>query len=336
MIFMFVAVLFTACQRHDPEVSGMALTFSATAEDAVQMKGGAGSKLTSDSNLADQSFGIYGMFFDSENATEGTNVFLSSSAMEVTHDGAEWKYSPIAYWNINQFYRFRAYHPYKGKAFVVNPLSNTHRLMIEYKIESGQEDLLVSFTHVEANVINIQKKVPVTFKHALCALKFKVAFKDSADIPDDYVDNITMFHLHGLIPTGTLVYGHEPGNLLTESMQWIATYYDAGDYFDWTGSKQFGKYDVNDPASATTIFDGEEGVVLAIPQEISSTAEKLTSVHFTTSKGGAADHYANLPATEWEPGKIYTYTLLIEKSDIEVLVSIKDWNEVQSNENIYI
>jgi hypothetical protein len=77
-------------------------------------------------------------------------------------------------------------------------------------------------------------------------------------------------------------------------------------------------------------------MVFAIPQTISSTPEKSTSVHFKTARGGAADHQATLPSITWESGKIYTYTLLIEKSDIKVLISIKDWNEVQSNENIYI
>lgn len=325
-----------ACQKPDgPDQNETAvpLSFSVSAEDAVAAKAGAGSEVTDNSNLTSKPFGIYGIYTATEDEDEGTNVFLSSSAMEVIYDVTEWTYSPTAYWNINQFYRFRAYHPYSGDAFVVNPASDTHRLMIEYKVAAGQEDLLVGFTALEANVTNIQKKVPINFKHALCALQFKVAFKNSADIPDDYTDQITSFHLHGIIPTGTLVYGHEDGNELVEELRWIATYYDASDYYDWTGSKEFGKYDDN---NAVTIFDGEHGMVFAIPQTISSTPEKSTSVHFKTARGGAADHQATLPSVTWEPGKIYTYTLLIEKSDITVLISIKDWNEVQSNENIYI
>lgn len=341
-ILLLSAVLAAAaCQKPEsPEIPGpdapAPIMFSAKSEAVVPVKAGAGSEITDDSNLVSGDFGIYGMYFPWEDATEGTNVFLSSSAMRVSHDGTQWTYSPTAYWSINQFYRFRSYHPYEGDAFVVNPLSDTHKLMIEYKVAAGQEDLMVGFTTVEANVVNIQKKVPVKFKHALCALRFKIAFKDSPDIPDDYTDAVTMFHLHGIIPSGTLVYGHEPGDLSAESLKWIATYYDEGDYYDWTGSKEFGKYDENDEDSAVTVFDGTEGLVFAIPQQISSTDKMLTSVHFTTLRGGAADHYATIPTITWEPGKIYTYTLLIEKSEIQVLVSIKDWNEIQSNENIYI
>lgn len=336
ILLISVLTMAAACQKPDgPDQNETAvpLSFSVSAEDAVAAKAGAGSEVTDNSNLTSKPFGIYGIYTATEDEDEGTNVFLSSSAMEVSHDGTQWTYSPTAYWNINQFYRFRAYHPYSGDAFIVNPSSNTHRLMIEYKIAAGQEDLLVGFTSVEANVTNIRKKVPITFRHALCALQFKIAFENSNDIPDGYTDDITNFHLHGIIPTGTLVYGHEEGDYHSEELKWIATYYDEADYYEWSGLTTFGKYD---GSNAVTIFDGAEGIVFAIPQTISSTPEKLTSVHFKTSRGGAADHHANLPYTTWEPGKIYTYTLLIQKSDIKVLLSIKDWNEIQSNENIYI
>ena len=335
-ILLLVALfsLTAACQKSEPQSeAGVPLAFSAMTEDVVPAKAGAGSEITDAAKLKNDSFGIYGIYTPTEDDEDGTNVFLSSAAMEVSHNGTQWTYSPTAYWSINQFYRFRAYHPYSGDAFVVNPSSDTHRLMIEYKVAAGQEDLLVGFTALEADVMNIQKKVSINFKHALCALQFKVAFKNSAYISDDYTDQITSFHLHGIIPTGTLVYGHEDGNELVEELRWIATYYDDSDYYEWTGSREFGKYN---GSNAVTILDGGQGLVFAIPQSISSTPEKPTSVHFTTARGGAADHHATLPAVTWEPGKIYTYTLLIEKSDIEVLISIKDWNEVQSNENIYI
>ena len=329
-----MSFLLAACQKPGPHREAeVPLVFSAIAEDVVPAKAGAGSEITDAGNLTEESFGVYGIYTPTQDDEDGTNVFLSSAAMKVSHDGTQWTYSPTAYWSINQFYRFRAYHPYEGDAFVVNPSSDTHRLMIEYKVAAGQEDLLVGFTALEANVTNIQKKVPIHFTQALCALQFKVAFKNSSDIPDGYTDQITSFHLHGIIPTGTLVYGHEEGNELVEELRWIATYYDDSDYYEWTGSKGFGKYN---GSNAVTILDGEQGMVFAIPQTISSTPEKPTSVHFKTARGGAADHQATLPSITWEPGKIYTYTLLIEKSDIKVLISIKDWNEVQSNENIYI
>ena len=343
-VFLAAAALFLlSCQRHEPEKTEPLLSFSATAEDAHEVRSGAGSEKTDGTNLTESPFGVYGIYTPTGQEEEGTNVFLSSSAMEVTHNGADWTYSPTAYWSINQFYRFRAFHPFSGEAFTVNPVSDANRLLIEYKIASGQADLLVGFKPVEATIDNIQKKVQIEFRHALCGLQFKIAFEDSEDIEDGYTDEITMFHLHGFIPTGTLVYGHQDGNYNSEELRWIATYYDDSEYYEWTGLKSFGKHNgkKNDEGSnAVSIFDdldgSGEGIVFAIPQTISSAPEKPTSVHFKTSRGGSAIHEAVLPKHTWEPGNIYTYTLLIKKSDIKVMLSIKEWNEIQSNENIYI
>ena len=76
-------------------------------------------------------------------------------------------------------------------------------------------------------------------------------------------------------------------------------------------------------------------MVFAIPQRCSDPLLSGTFVHFKTAHGTQADHSAQLPDMQWEAGKIYTYTLLVKKSEVEVTVSIKDWNKVQSTLDIY-
>ena len=115
-------------------------------------------------------------------------------------------------------------------------------------------------------------------------------------------------------------------------IEWIATYYDSGSYFNWTGPKVFGKYN---GSNAVDIFDGASNMVFCIPQTCSSSLG-ATTIHFKTLGGGDADNSATLPTIKWEPGKIYVYTLLVNKSDLEVVVSIKDWKEIQSSEDVYL
>ena len=77
-------------------------------------------------------------------------------------------------------------------------------------------------------------------------------------------------------------------------------------------------------------------MVFTIPQTCSGTKGD-TMVYFKTEKGRDAVQSVKLPTTEWLPGHIYTYTLLMApKSKIEVLISIKDWEGVEINEDIYI
>ena len=326
-------LLAISCTKQDK--TGYSLSFDAKAVDASFVgKAGAGEGViqTTDSNLKNLPFGVFGGYSDVAGDENFTNVFLSSAAQKVSWNTDKWTYDPLQYWKLNKFYRFRAYHPYSGSAFSINAMSDVDDIFIEYAINAGKEDLLVGFQTVESTASNIKNKVKFAFKHALCALEFKIAFKNDPFIEDSYTDNLTSFHLSGLIPTGTLQYTHEDGNFLRDVIKWDATYFDDGEYYEWTGSKQFPKYNGN---NATTVFD-DKGLVFCIPQTCSPAETKQTTVNFKTEKAGNAIHSAPLPKMQWEPGKIYSYTLLVNKSDLEISVTIKDWDEIQANEDLFL
>ena len=334
LYYISLLLLAISCTKQDKPGSGFALTFEAKAVDAAFAgKAGAGDGVikTTDSNLKEHPFGVFGVYSDVASVSD-TNVFLSSAAQKVSWNTDKWTYDPLQYWKLNKFYRFRAYHPYSGAAFSINAMSDVDDIFIEYAINAGKEDLLVGFQTVESTASNIKKKVEFQFKHALCALEFKIAFKKDDFIADSYTDTLTSFHLSGLIPTGTLQYTHEDGNNLSEVIKWHATYFDDGEYYEWTGSKKFLKYN---GSNATTVFDGK-GLVFCIPQTCSPAETKQTIVYFKTKKAGDAVHSAPLPKMQWEPGKIYSYTLLINKSDLEISVTIKDWDEIQANEDLFL
>ena len=335
LYYIALLLLVLSCTKQDKPATGIALTFEAKAEDAsFAGKAGAGQGViqTTDSNLKDHPFGVFGVYSDVAGDENCTNVFLSSAAQQVSWNTDKWTYDPLQYWKLNKFYRFRAYHPYSGSAFSINAMSDVDDIFIEYAINAGKEDLLVGFQTVESTASNIKNKVKFAFKHALCALEFKIAFKNDTFIENGYTDNLTSFHLSGLIPTGTLQYTHEDGNNLSEVIKWNATYFDDGEYYEWTGSKSFTKYN---GSNATKVFD-DDGLVFCIPQTCSPDDTKQTIVYFKTYKAGDAVQSAPLPKMQWEPGKIYSYTLLINKSDLEISVTIKDWDEIQANEDLFL
>lgn len=337
LYYIALLLLVLSCTKQDKPATGIALTFEAKAEDASSAgKAGAGEGVTqtTDGNLKDHPFGVFGIYTEDAREENGSNVFLSSAAQQVRWNTDKWTYDPLQYWKLNKFYRFRAYHPYSGSAFSINAMSDVDDIFIEYAINAGKEDLLVGFQTVESTVSNIKNKVKFEFKHALCALEFKIAFKNVDSIEADYTDNLTSFYLSGLIPTGTLQYTHEDGNYLSDVIKWHATYFDDGEYYEWSGSKEFPKYNDNG-TNATTVFD-DKGLVFCIPQTCSPADTKQTIVYFKTEKAGDAVHSAPLPKMQWEPGKVYSYTLLINKSDLEISVTIKDWDEIQANEDLFL
>lgn len=336
ILFSGLTLLFlVACQKPSQQ-RGVAISFASTAEDAVlQTKSGAGENvvLSTSETMKTKPFGIYGLYAQDPGSETGTNVFLSTDAVSVSYRTDSWEYDNLAYWSINQFYRFRAYHPYSGSAFNVLNSSSVDLISIDYKVASGNEDLMFAFWEGQANEAVISRRVPMSFTHALAGLSFSIGFKDSKDVDDSRTDNITSFAVSGIIPNGTVLYTHPDGDYDAAKMIWIAENYDASTkYYQWTGSKPFYKLGAH---TATPIFDGQDHVVMAIPQS-SSGAKGPTKVFFTTSEGGEAVNEITLRPVQWEPGVIYNYTFIISQSKIDVEITIKDWEPVEINEDIHI
>ena len=336
ILFSGLTLLFLVACHKPSEENGVLISFASTAQSAlVSTKAGAGENtvLSTTETMRSKPFGIYGLYAQDPGSETGKNVFLSTDAVSVSYRTNSWEYDNLAYWSINQFYRFRAYHPYSGSAFNVLNSSSVDLISIDYKVASGTEDLMFAFWKGQANEAVISRRVPMSFTHALAGLSFSIGFRDSKDVDDSRTDNITSFAVSGIIPNGTVLYTHPDGDYDAAKMIWIAENYDASTkYYQWTGSKPFYKLGAH---TATPIFDGPNNVVMAIPQS-SSGAKGPTKVFFTTSEGGEAVNEITLPPVQWEPGVIYKYTFIVSQSKIDVDITIKDWEPVEINEDIHI
>ncbi len=339
VIGILAVLALTACSRNE-QVGD--LYPIALAPQVRTLKSGAGADVnkTTNDNIIDAPMGVFGIYNNiSFETASGSNVFPTSDAQMVGYDSAQskWVYSPVQNWQINRFYRFRAFHPYGGAAINLQS-SDADDMIIGYSVAAGNEDLLVAFKEVEATIEAIRQPVSFDFAHALSGLKFEIAFKNISDIEDDYSDYLENFYLTGLTGTGTLHYTHEEGTLLTPRMIWYALAYDTDSkFYEWSADKgTFGKqFYKAGQKSPTMVFDGNDNMVYAVPQTRKANSQP-TKVYFKTRSGGDAYQSVTLPDIDWKPGKIYVYSLLVNKSDIDIVLTIKDWSELQSNVNIYL
>ncbi len=347
LILAWLAIIAQACSKDSVADAGESLSFSADAPKAEDVSAlGTKSTKTDINNLTDAAFGVYGLYSATKGAGNGTtNVFDNSSALQVSYNTSTslWEYTrtgtePKYYWKRNMYYRFRAYHPYT--ASVETGGSNADGIIVNYRIIEDQYDLLVAFaTRHPATDPEGTNRVPMNFRHALSALRFRIAFNKTVD--EGTTDVLTEFHLTGIQAAGVLNYTHASGDYLSPLISWSADAFDSStSFYTSTTSRSFGVYN---PGAATSVdpvdifgSSDADNVVFAIPQTCSDPRYGGTSVHFKTTGGGNVDNTAVLPSIQWEPGKIYTYTLLIERSSVEITVSIKDWNEVQSTVDINI
>lgn len=326
-------ILICGCKKDSYIERGEELSFEATQMGTK----GFGDKITDSPNLKKDgsSFGIYGCYSPNEGGRNTTNVFDGDNAVKVTYyeSDSKWSYykddeSKKKYWKRNEHYRFRAFYPYDSA--VLESASGVDEIIINYKIEEHDSDLLVAFaTRCPAQDPEGFNPVKLTFQHALAALEFKIIFADN--VPAGLTDKITEFWMTGLHPAENLTYSHT-GDRLTPTMLWSSSYFDSKNpYYQWSGSKEFGRVGESD---SVTIFDGD-GLAFVIPQECSSSKGK-TQIFFRTEAGGSTLHSAELENITWVPGKIYTYTFYVNRSNIDITVSIKNWEIVQSNVDIYL
>lgn len=340
-LFVSAAVLLGSCTKPQGEEHGTAIGFSTSTVSQVEgTKSNHTGESTTTATLQNKPFGVYGMFSVTDGG-KGTNVFDFSSPVEVRYttdiisNETNWTYTfsgsqyhDKKYWKRNMYYRFRAYHPYD--ATILQSSSSADGIDIEYRILDDSYDLLLaSATRYPAK--EGYGRVQMEFKHALCALKFKIAFNTTVT-PSTYTDNIIHFYIKGLNAYGHLSYT----GFGKDAFNWQGTFNSHDKLYEWTGNKEFGvKGAVKEP---TDILESNQ-YFFAIPQTCSDPANgQKTSIHLFTKNGGdnEIDHTVNLQPLKWEAGKIYTYTLLVNKSDIEVSVTIEPWLTKQVPVDIYL
>ena len=340
-LFVSAAVLLGSCTKPQGEEHGTAIGFSTSTVSQVEgTKSNHTGESTTTATLQNKPFGVYGMYSVTDGG-KGTNVFDFSSPVEVryTTEGSSteknWtytfsgsQYSAKKYWKRNMYYRFRAYHPYD--ATLLQSSSSADGIDIEYRILDDSYDLLLaSAKRYPTN--DGYGRVQLVFNHALCALKFKIAFKETVT-PATYTDNIIHFYIKGLNAYGHLSY---TGFGKDEAFNWQGIFNSQDKLYEWTGDKTFG---VKGHVEPTDILESTK-YFFAIPQTCSDPANGPTSIHLFTRKSGGdneIDHTVNLKPLKWEAGKIYTYTLLVNKLDIEVSVTIEPWLTKQVPVDIYL
>ncbi len=349
------AALLAGCGKSVPTEKGDEICFAAQSTDSSVSEQAASEQAattravkTTDDNITGAPFGIYGAYSSSNGAAVATNVFDHASAVKVeftTVEGeTDWFYSQASsegkkyYWKRNMYYRFRAYHPYD--ADINTGGSSADRISINYRTADDSSDLLVAFA-TRHPAEEGYGRVDMNFQHALSALRFRIAF-DSSYTPADEVDTLTHFCVKGMEVAGNMVYSHS-GDYLTPEIRWIGDAFDGETEFFASSTQRIFGVKGYTPAggSAVTPVDvygtgSGDNIVFAIPQTCSDSEHTGTYVHFTTKLGGHADHSVKLPQQEWEPGKIYTYNLLIKKASVDIVVTISEWKEVQSTVNIYL
>ena len=248
------------------------------------------------------------------------------------------------YWRPGETYRFRAYYP-AGVELRENTSAST--FIAEYRTSRQQDDMLAGYQKVQLTTLaDLQQHVQLRMRHTLSAVKFTFRFKE--DFPStDYLTGVWLeneaegnFMDYGLLVFGD---GTEAG---VERIQWygISAPVEGEKMYQWctspglpfssTPESRAVAYQGSDATSTVTegeFFTDNDGFVLMIPQTIGEG----TSLCFTTQGSLGYTFKVAIPeGTVLEPGYRYTFNIIISKLDVELLITIKPWNELESSYTI--
>ena len=365
-LLVLAVCMFSGCRKSvvpEEQETEDYISFGGMADGKYDVKSsdGTNTQLVTTELLKKEPFGVFG-YKSFDDKTGFTNVFSTDTAQKVSwnetlndNKGA-WTYKPKQKWVRSMHYRFRAVWPYKPENIQAGSSANCFSVTYSSFVEDY--DLMVAY----ATRWPLQDKdgvgpVTLSFKHALAGLRFKIKFAE--DITES--DNLTEFYITGIYPHGQLFYGFGLNASVTKDgeggTETGTTKVDDGlivwkcgdnafnsttPQFHWSSEqtgealKPFG----GESQAANVYFNensaGVDGAALIVPQTLSSKDGMETYVNFYTVNGGTALHRAMLPNTELEPGKIYTFTLTINRPQITIKVDIQDWKAINSNIDIIL
>ena len=267
-----------------------------------------------------------------------------------------WSYGEQAVnWTIGAKYTFNAYFPMR----VVTEISTSDisTFVVEYNTEYYQEDLMMAYSYVDTNLPTFKLGVPVTLKmlHTLSALRFRFSFADSDGTTYEDSDALTAFWLEnttlgqGIVTTGVLAFGtyNDDGSMDGEHIHWYyedrplpSTPAKPRSIYAWEDSNGVEFSSTTSQRTIATAYSTNtggaqkyaynDGYVLVIPQEIDGTVEMCFRLRST----GDIVHRVSLPITKYEPSKRYTYDIRFGRTNVTLNLSIADWNELKSSQDI--
>ncbi len=314
----------------------------------------AGTRATAVTEIADgTAFCVTGYYVRDGALASNVAVFDN---VAVTRHGDDYTYSPSRYWPLDKSLkiRFFAWYPQHTEgltAEVKYPPELTYTVPEDI---TRQTDLIYACTKAvhQADLAESDGKVPLEFRHALTQLEFQVRL--GSDIPQGYHVKVKRITLKA-VPTGVMSFGETAapanGQISGNGITWtlpeqkeeevaFATYQlTTGNGL--TAEAEFTKQTAEGENGNPRMVTDTDYRMYLIPQKMNGSI----TIDYELANGpiGTADGYRYIvndnvefgPAafgSTLKPGTAVTYTLVIGKYRVSVILNVSDWEDGNPNE----
>lgn len=305
---------------------------------------------TPDVNGESESIGVWGSYdVDANGQTftylefDATPLTYGTKTEDTTNPHNDWNYpGENKLWEPGARYTFRACFPQKRMtSLMTNITPNVIQGIVP--TTTVQEDLLAASAFVRATGDNLRNPVELKMKHLLAAVKFSVKAQTGyAPGENEKVNSCWLENKDDdgkrFSTSGYLVYN---GVGITENIAWTKAGSSSAKMYHWehqTGiafneTESHSLYvNDNDANTVGAEYCNNDGWVLIVPQENDG------SLYFGYTLGSAPglSFSVPLPAITYQPGKMYSYVLIISGSEAKVTLSIADWNLLDSSYDLIL
>ena len=349
---LFLVLALVSCKGNDvpapeplPEPSKEAISWHVKSDTSMQ------SRVLVDDNVLQiactpnedgcESIGVWGQYKLEENVTvEFNGVPLTfAPKLEDTNPYNDWNYPGEArYWVYKAVYDFRACYPQKLMTGLMTQMDATMFQGGPINTSTLQEDILVAATQVDRGKANLSGPVPLDMQHIFAAIKFKVKAADGftpasgEGVTSCWLQNISDAK-NLFSPSGYLVHSGNVEPVIT----WYPYESSAAPMYKWehdgVSFRSENTLYTSNGGKDGWVYTHNDGWILVVPQTVKEGTLQLC---YTLKNTGNQVFTANIPATEYEHGKKYTYVLGISGSETNITLTIKPWNYLDSSYDITI
>ena len=335
---LFLLLALTACTENDvPENEAMAIRWDVVSEGMQDSRVLVGNKADLQTactpGSGDEAIGIWSAYVLGGELTENVlgnptgDVGLVYASSVSGNKAGGWVYGDRwAFWKEKAVYCFNAYFPQKdGLKDIANTLTS---LQGTYDTETTQTDLMVARVEVDTNGADFQASpVALPMEHALATLKF-IFLVDDGNSTDEF--KLKSFSLDNTLKTKASLNYNTPTMSIANWSVATAGASGGARIHEWADN---GGILFTSTIGASPYAQANGGHLFVIPQ----SCESAPAFNCTIDMDASYDVYyenISLGTTQFEPGKNYIYTIKVKENALNLNLSIKDWNELDTSYNI--
>lgn len=291
-----------------------------------------------DANLSTLKADGFGVWAYISNSAQQNYLLMENQLVEYDESKKKWFYSPVKYWLDDTEFSFIGAYPYDENSSYFTTDAENAAVKLTVSDTPSKVDFLIAESVTDTSDESYSKTVSLPFQHVLTSVCLNI-WRDGGKHQNDYmrIKSVTLSNIRkgGVYTTKTDTWSLNKDKL---SMEYVNETLNDSDNIGAATMKNGTLETGGTPASPFK-------TMMLLPQTVDNTNSVALKIEYQLKRQNAADwEYAELetvlPTGEWQPGKRYTYNVVLSSvTDITVYyiqTKVDQWGTPQVGGTVII